>query len=497
MKLRAKWGALAASVLLAATLTPVAAFAKTSDRDVADTSVNITGLTSGDTVTAYQVFDADIDASNQVVYTAATGLPGKYDTVDELSALDASGAKAAAQAYAVAFSAGTAKSVKKAVTGTADTDGKAALPLDSGYWVVVVTTTSGKTKVYQPTTIDASPVGSNGSYSAATPSDTALKSQPVNITKTVQDKATQNYVDSTDTWTVGDLVPFKVTTAVPSYPSTSKNATFEIGDTPAAGLDVQTASIKVTVGDTTVFEEGSATTVDVFEAQGITLSSGGYTFKFTKDFILAHPGQAVEVTYQAKLTSAVKAEDGTTSNTATITFNPNPYSASTVTPDDTTNERTYGIFFKKVDSKGDALQGAEFTIYDSSNQVVMNVGNKGVVASDANGYVVFTGLGAGSYTLKETKVPAGKQAVNDFTVTITGNNAKADNPVTTNVSETNFLQVDGDSTVDGIQDVTDPDRGILPTTGEAGTMALTIGGAGLLVVGVAVLVRNRKQGDEA
>lgn len=490
MKLRTKWGVLAASVLLAATLTPVAAFAKTSDRDVADTSVNITGLTSGDTVTAYQVFDADIDASNQVTYTAASGLPTDYDTIDELSALTTDAQKkAAAEAYASAFTASTATDVKTA-TGTADADGKANLTLDSGYWVIVVTSTSGTTKVYQPTTIDASPDESNGSYSSARLEDRAIKSEPVNITKTVQDKATQNYVESTDTWTVGDLVPFKVTTTVPNYPSNSTNATFAIGDKPAAGLEVQTGTIKVTVGDTTVYYEGNATT-GVFEAQGITISakSDGYTFKFDENFVLAHPGQTVEVTYQAKLTSAVKAEDGTTSNTATITFNPNPYSDSTVTPDDTTNERTYGYDFKKVDKDGNALAGAVFTLYDANGQEVKGADGKALTAtSDDNGYVTFRGLGAGTYTAKETTVPTGKQKCSDVTFTVSAAASTGDNPATADVTETNFTNG---------TDVTDPDRGFLPTTGEAGTMALTIGGAGLFVVGVAVLVRNRKQGDEA
>lgn len=489
MKLRTKWGVLAASVLLAATLTPVAAFAKTSDRDVADTSVNITGLTSGDTVTAYQVFDADIDASNQVTYTAASGLPTDYDTIDELSALTTDAQKkAAAEAYASTFTAGTATGVKTA-TGTADADGKANLTLDSGYWVVVVTTTSGKTKVYQPTTIDASPVESNGSYSAATLADTNLKSESVDITKTVQDKATQNYVESTDTWTVGDLVPFKVTTNVPNYPSNSKNATFVIGDTPAAGLEVQADTIKVTVGGRTVYENGKATD-GVFKAEGgITTGTNGYTFKFTKDFVLAHLGQTVEVTYQAKLTKDVKAKDGTTSNTATITFNPNPYSDSTVMPDDTTNERTYGYEFKKVDKDGNALAGAVFTLYDANGQEVKGADGKALTAtSDDNGYVSFRGLGAGTYIAKETTVPTGKQKCSDVTFTVSATASTGDNLATADVTETNFTNG---------TDVTDPDRGFLPTTGEAGTMALTIGGAGLLVVGVAVLVRNRKQGDEA
>ena len=121
MKLRTKWGALATAAILATTLAPTAALA-----DVAASSVNITGLEKGDTVTAYQVFDADVDASNQVTYTAASGLPEAYDTIDELSALTTDAQKkAAADAYAAAFSAGTATGVKTAVTGTA---GMARLP---------------------------------------------------------------------------------------------------------------------------------------------------------------------------------------------------------------------------------------------------------------------------------------------------------------------------------------------------------------------------------
>ncbi len=484
MKLRTKWGALATAAILATTLAPTAALA-----DVAASSVNITGLEKGDTVTAYQVFDADVDASNQVTYTAASGLPEAYDTIDELSALTTDAQKkAAADAYAAAFSAGTATGVKTAVTGTAGEDGKAALSLDSGYWVVVVTSTSGKTKVYQATTIDATPVVKDGAYAAATLSDTTPKSEPVDITKTVQDKTTQQYGESTDTWTVGDLVPFKVNTNVPSYPANSKDATFTIGDTPAAGLEVQTSTIKVTVGGQTVYENGAATDATAFKADGITTSISGYTFNFTKEFVLAHPGQAVEVTYQAKLTSAVDAVAGTTSNTATITFNPNPYSDSTVTPDDTTNEKTYGYDFKKVDSKSAALQGAVFTLYQDGKEVKDADGNAVTATSDANGWVTFKGLGAGTYTAKETTVPAGKQKCADVEFTVSATDSTKDGRATDNVTETNFSNG---------QDVTDADRGLLPSTGEAGTMALTVGGVGLLAVGVAVLVHSRKNSEQA
>lgn len=490
MKTRMKWGAAVSSALLAATLFPAAGLAQTSTTDVADTTATLTGLTAGDTVTAYQVVDADINANNELTYTAATGLPEAYDTTDELSAMksDSSEAKAATDAYAAAFAGGTATAANgHTVTATADASGNAKLTLDSGYWVAVVTSTSGTSKVFQPMAIDATPKTVNGAYAAQSIADQPVKSTPVDVTKGIGD----NLAESTDAYTVGQSVPFTVKTNVPNYPANSANATFKIADTPSAGLSIDTSTIKVTVGTDTVWQNGAAVNAAAFNTTTTTTAESGYTFDFAKDFVLAHPGQQVVITYNAKITSAALADaaKGTTGNTAKLTFNPNPYATSTAEPGDNTKVQTYGFVFHKTDKDGNALEGATFTLYDAKGNAVTDENGKAITSTSTtvNGvaYVSFDHLGNGTYTAKETTVPAGKQKAPDVTFAVSADTATGDNPATTAVTETNYQVKD--------EGVIDPDQPLLPVTGDTGTFLLTLGGVVLVSASVALYARSRKK----
>ncbi|MGN0034745.1 MAG: isopeptide-forming domain-containing fimbrial protein [Coriobacteriales bacterium] len=494
MNYRRSVGAVLSTAALIAAMSPVAAFAKTSVTDVADSPITITGLTKGDTVTAYQVFDADIDAANNLTYTAATGLPEAYNTPAKLAALTTDEQKkGAGDAYSQAFTKENPATPANShtATGTANDSGEATLTLDSGYWVVVVTSTSGKTKVFQPTTIDASPVaGADGKYSAKTLASQEVKNEPVDVNKGVGTE----YKEKTDQYTVGQSVPFKVTTNVPNYPADSKDATFTVNDRPTDGLKIQTNTIKVTVGTTTVWENGKATAdgANAFKDATTTQTETGYTFDFAKQFVLAHPGQKVEITYDATLTSAAFSHSATdvTGNTATVTFNPNPYSDSTVTPDKPTKVQTYGYVFPKTDKDQKALEGATFTLYDASgaNEIKDENGNSITSTStivDGKAYVWFEDLGAGSYIARETVVPTGKQKAADVQFTVDESSATADNPATTDVTENNYLVSDSN--------VVDPDQPLLPVTGEAGTLLITIGGVALIGAACIVMSRSRKR----
>lgn len=488
MKTRTKWGAAVSSALLAATLFPAAGLAGTSTTDVANSSIVLQGLSEGDTVTAYQVFDADIDGANNLTYTAAKNLPADYATVDKLSALSTDDAKkAAADAYASAFTSGSATVPSNhTATAKADEKGNATLDLDSGYWVAVVTSTSGVSKVFQPKTIDATPEIVNGKYQARVLRDQPVKSSDEQISKFVGD----NGAKSVDSYTVGQSVPFKVTTNVPNYPANSKTATFAINDAPTAGLSINTDSVTVTVGTETVWQNGAAVNAADFNSNTTKIAATGYTFDFAKNFVLSHPGQDVVVTYNATLTSAAFAntKDGVTGNTAKITFNPNPYADSTVEPSDSTTVQTYGYVFHKTDKGGNALEGATFTLYDAQDNVVKKENGDPLTSTSTKvgdkAYVYFEDLGAGKYTAKETTVPSGKQKAQDISFTVGAVNAKADNPAT-DVTETNYLVNDAD--------VVDPDQPLLPVTGDTGTFLLTLGGVVLVSASAALYARSRRK----
>ncbi len=104
--------------------------------------------------------------------------------------------------------------------------------------------------------------------------------------------------------------------------------------------------------------------------------------------------------------------------------------------------------------------------------------------SDENGYVYFSGLAAGTYTISETVVPAGYTKVADQTFTLSAAVCTADNPVTSEV-EDNYL-VSSTDVVDGKQPV-------LPLTGDVGTFILVAAGVGLLACAFVIIARFRKQ----
>ena len=463
-----KFCCLFSAALLIYSLVPVQAFANpTSGTDVADSKVTINGLESGDVVSAYLIADADIDAANNLTYKMADGLPSAYNTIDKIAAVATDGytfTQGTDMQNAAAAIAGAVTANPAAATATAGSDGSAKLTLGSGYYLVRVTTASGKTRVYQNMVVDVTPKVDGGTYKSRDVAPIDVKKTDVTVKKTVGSE----YKESTDKYSVGDSVPFKINTAVPNYPKDSKNATFTIGDTPSAGLKIKTDTIKIN-GQKAV--SGADYT--------LTASETGYTIEYSKDYVLAHPGEAIEVTYEAELTSDAFSHSATdvTGNTATVTFNPNPYENKTVIPNSNTTVKTYGYVFKKTDPEGNPLQGATFTLTLDNGKVLTST-------SDANGYVYFSGLAAGHYKISETGVPTGYTKVNDIEFDLSDTTATADNPATTDV-ENNYLV--------NSQNVVDNRQPVLPVTGDAGTFMFTAIGTVLLVAGVGAIVYSRKQ----
>lgn len=471
-----KLGAAFAALAVAVSLAPATALATpTSATDVADSTVTITDLLEGDTVSVYLIADADIDAANNLTYTMASNLPADYDTIAELDAIASDGTSFTQGSAMQNAAAAIAKSLSDAntaavVTGTVAPGATSTdLTLGSGYYLIRVTSTNGETRVYQNMVIDVSPTANNGgTYDPHAAQSVAVKKTDVTITKTVG----ANYTESTDEYSVGDEVPFKIETAIPSYPADSTNATFVIADMPSAGLEIVVSSIQVNGVDAA---SGAAYT--------IAATTGGYTITYNKDYILAHPGEAVTVTYNAKLTSAAFSHDANdvTGNTATVEFNPNPYENTTVTPGDDTTVQTYGYVFKKVDASGGDLAGATFTITLDNGEVLTST-------SGSDGYIWFEDLAAGTYTAVETTVPAGHLQAPDQTFTLSAATATADNPATAGVTENNYLVA--------VANVVDPDQPTLPATGGAGTLIITAVGVGLLAAGGVVILRAQKKQRE-
>lgn len=481
------------ALLMALVMMPSAAFAADLNGNTGDITIN--GVSNGDTVTAYEILNRKYDHKTNNVQDSF--VDGTGYTLQQFQAFksDSNEIKAAADKIAGLIKTNKVQPLAtlsdKAESNTVTFDEAPA-----GEWLILVTNANNTvTKVYQNTIVSNAPEANDatGKYEAKD-ATASIKSSDETVHKGVG-TSRQDAMDvktSDGNYGIGDLVPFVLDTNVPDYPSDSTNRTFTVGDEPDPGLEIDQSTIKVYTVDAT----GKETEVDASNYTA-SVANRKMTVDFKENFIKQNPGQEILVKYQAKLTSAAKVtNDSVTKNSATITFNPNPYDPGTSSPTSTTTVKTYGLFFlKKGDNK--PLAGATFQIKykggDKNGHFVLgDDGNPLSCTTHDDGIVWFEDLAAGTYTLVETKAPTGYQKVSDFDVTIT-TGANADNPATRDVTEANYVQYKP-ADADG---VTDPKVGMLPTTGDAGTIGLTAAGICLVAGSAFVIIgHNRRAKDE-
>ena len=117
-------------------------------------------------------------------------------------------------------------------------------------------------------------------------------------------------------------------------------------------------------------------------------------------------------------------------------------------------------------------------------------------AVDSNGWLVFKGLGAGTYTITETKTPDDTyNSIAPFNVTISNDKGEAAGPTLTNP---NWKVVKGSSEITAVEDnaftfkVVNSQGIVLPGTGGIGTTIFYVVGV-LFIAGGAVLLISKKR----
>jgi fimbrial isopeptide formation D2 family protein/LPXTG-motif cell wall-anchored protein len=451
------------------------AVAFAADTPSYDATVTVNKIKAGNTLKLYKVAAASVGDDNAIHYTMTDGLPAAYDTIEEIQAVDGTAIKTMANAYGAFFGGKVADYSIPAGEGDIATGSVAP-----GYYFAIVSGTADTGVIYQSMLINAVPVVEGNGYKAAAPTADAKK-EPTTVVKTEYDPATKQYAKTTDGYSRGDSIPFKIDTAIPSYPADSKYATFIIKDTPT-GLKDTVSTVKVYVDGTKIDQDD--------EKFKVAAAGDGFTVTFTKTYILANAGKSVKVEYDAVLT-APAVGSGDTSNTATIEYNPNPFEDTTVVPPDTTEQHTYGLVFEKVDDKNAPLANAVFALYDEAGENAITQNGTALTftteVEDGHAYVWWDGLEAGTYTIKETAAPAGYVPCADFTMTVSSTVSTKDNPATKDKTETNF-------TDDKIQAENKPGAS-LPSTGGIGTTIFYILG-GLLIVGAAIILVARRKAQD-
>lgn len=246
-------------------------------------------------------------------------------------------------------------------------------------------------------------------------------------------------------------------------------------------------------------------------------------------------GSCIVVSYKAKINSeATVGDNAGNTNTVKLEYSNNPMTSDTgTTVPDEVKTYTYGLKLNKVDLGTEkALPDAKFTIkvkaVADSNLMGKYVQSDGTLGDDAHkfttgddGAIAVTGLGAGTYTVEETDAPENYDKVASFDFTIksksesgtSGESSNAEKYVLSASSNQVIIGTPNDkkgdnkleaktgtaTNDDGTFNITvgDTKHVGLPLTGLNGVTFTWIAGGAVLCIGVAHLIRSRKQAEES
>ena len=351
--------------------------------------------------------------------------------------------------------------------------------------------------------------------------------------KIMDDKPDSKWEDKADSQ-MGQDVHYQLKGTVADNIATFDTYYYEFHDELSAGLTANASTVEVKIGDKPLLHnstEGNTTGYDV----SIDDATNTLTVKFTDLKAAAKQVNAtldgssnVVVTYTAQL-DPEKAEKVTVGgmgneNKVKLIYSNNPMSdGKGESVPDTVRDYTYALKLVKEDSAAGAtkLKGVKFTIQstnpDDSGEggtsrgkyVQMNGSlDNGAYEfeTDENGEISVKGLDAGTYTVKETHTLDGYNTLPDFTFTIStaeGDLNKTEEQATTltvNTSKdgTDLVEVNG-SAENGTVNLTVKNKkgSGLPLTGLNGVTFTWIAGGAVLCIGVAHLIRSRKQAEES
>ena len=397
--------------------------------------------------------------------------------------------------------------------------------LDQGYWLFVTDAPSktGNTDVY------TSPIFTivGGSDVKVAPK----KSVPT-VVKKIKNDDGSDWADKADSQ-MGQQVKYMLTGTVASNIATFDNYYYEFSDKLSGGLTADDSSVVVKIGTTILprnTTSGAKTGYDVSIDTTNTL-----TVKFTdlktaaKQAGAALDGSSnVVVTYTAMLDPA-KATNVTVGGTGNdnavkLIYSNNPMGEGTgESVPDTVRDYTYALKLVKVDSVETAkkLEGVRFTIQattpdgaSSNDKFVQEKGNLGAdpheFTTNKNGEISVAGLDAGTYTVHEVEGSnPGYNTLKDFNFTIEANGLdKLEGEKLDDNTDPNTLEVTAGSnnptmvtpSADGgtITLTVKNEKGSgLPLTGLNGVTFTWIAGGAVLCIGVAHLIRSRKQAEES
>ncbi len=369
---------------------------------------------------------------------------------------------------------------------------------------------------------DASLTGANDAYTAfilevVGDADAVVKSALPEVDKQVLDEVADAENGHTNGWgetadhAINEQFQFKLIATLPNDSDLDSYSTYMVkfNDTLSAGVVFENIE-SVTV---------NGTETDAYETDAVAGLTDG-SFSLTIEDLVAIVGTGnlenavVEVIYNAHLDeNAGIGNVDTNNNTVDLEYSNNPNWEADgeddtpelgQTPTDTVWVFTYEMPNQKVDQDGAALEGAGFRLYDANGAEVALIkdgdtyrpvaeGEAGEELKSAatTGDFSIIGLDAGTYTLKETTVPAGYNKCADVEVVISANHAENATSAATAITMT----VDDVAATEVV--IKNEKGSSLPSTGGIGTtLFYVVGGTMAVGAGVYLIAKKRMNNNE-
>lgn len=413
----------------------------------------------------------------------------------------------------------------------------------SGYYLFVTNALSDSSKKDTGTSPIFAVVGGNAVTVTEKTSIPTVDKQILAATSDDPTKLTTGWAGVADSQ-IGQEVTYKLTGKVADNYASYDTYSYKFTDVLSSGLDYVDGSVEVYALNGTTYtkingNKYSVTNADASNNNTLTVEfKVGGGDKGLKGVPGVDANTRIVVFYRAKLNASANIAGANNQlkvnpNTVTLEYSNNPMSGGTGTSEsDTVEDYTYGLKINKVDLGTErALNGAQFTIQvnkpndkNLDGKFVQEDGTlsikEHVFQTKDDGYFTVKGLDAGKYTVTEkhlkgyadispfdfeivptmsedgTKIDKLELRMTESEKLIAGVNDNSEGKV-----GDNKLQVKTGTTTntDGTFNITvgDTKQVGLPLTGLNGVTFTWIAGGAVLCIGVAHLIRSRKQAEES
>lgn len=452
------------------------------------------------------IMGIDSNANIATAQDAAEWIKGHVTGTDEESRVASESA-----AYKIAAAVSAVTDLDDSSDYTTTSNGVAS-NLSHGYWLFVT---------------DASTV--TGVEAATAPIFTVVGDEVVKINEKTSIPTVNKEVKENGTWgnvsdsQIGEEIEYRLTGSVADNIDTFTTYTYEFHDHLSVGLEAIPSSVAVTIDGQPVQRTNNYSvqltdtlvTSSKVTGHDLIISFTDLKAAAKASNVTLTKNSNVVVTYKAKLTSDAEYTATGNTNEVTLVYSNDPMSkgTGTSTPKKVT-DYVFGLDITKVEEGNkDKKLAAGFKVKVVNNGDSASAGkwlkDDGTLAeteekasefmTDAtSGKVIIPGLVKGTYEIAETTTPSGYNTIAPFQITVTPTYDENGYLSTLAVGEDVEKVTPGTANGSVMSITIENKKGSgLPLTGLNGVTFTWIAGGAVLCIGVAHLIRSRKQAEES